>query len=143
MKKILFVSTRDPYSSRYSGDVIDSRKILNNLKKKNNVDLVTIGIKENFSQKNIFIYKQPSFFLKVIYLFKSLLKLKPLQFGIFFSNKMFRFIKESANAVPTLRNCPPEFLTLQKSQGSTSTQCNVEASPWGTPLLDQGKPEGR
>ena len=34
MKKILFISTRDPYSGRYSGDVIGSKKIINILKKK-------------------------------------------------------------------------------------------------------------
>tara|TARA_Y100000768_G_scaffold386543_1_gene375210 strand:- start:4117 stop:5250 length:1134 start_codon:yes stop_codon:yes gene_type:complete len=96
MKKILFVSTRNPYSGRYSGDVIASKKILDTLKKKNNVDLVTIGRKKNFTQKNVFIFKQPSFFLKVIYLFKSILTLKPFQFGIFFSNEMFKFIEGRA-----------------------------------------------
>ena len=40
MKKILFVSTRNPYSGRYSGDVIRSLKIINTLKKKFNVDVV-------------------------------------------------------------------------------------------------------
>ena len=34
MKKILFISTRDPYSGRYSGDVIGSNKIINVLNKK-------------------------------------------------------------------------------------------------------------
>ena len=34
MKKILFVSTRNPYSNRYSGDVIGSKKIVTSLKKK-------------------------------------------------------------------------------------------------------------
>ena len=53
MKKILFISTRDPYSGRYSGDVIGSNKIINVLKKKNILDVVCLG-KETFSQKNIF-----------------------------------------------------------------------------------------
>ena len=32
-KKILFITTRNPYSGRYSGDVIRSAKIINLLKK--------------------------------------------------------------------------------------------------------------
>ena len=34
MKKILFITTRNPYSGRYSGDVIRSLKIINLIKKK-------------------------------------------------------------------------------------------------------------
>ena len=33
MKKILFIATRNPFSGRYSGDVIRSLKIINLLKK--------------------------------------------------------------------------------------------------------------
>ena len=61
MKKILFISTRDPYSGRYSGDVIGSKKIIDILKKKNILDVVCLGEK-NFSQKmflnskNLFSY---------------------------------------------------------------------------------------
>ena len=45
MKKILFISTRNPYSGRYSGDVIRSFKIINILKKKYKIDLVYLGKK--------------------------------------------------------------------------------------------------
>ena len=45
MKKILFISTRDPYSGRYSGDVIGSNKIINVLNKKNILDVVCFGEK--------------------------------------------------------------------------------------------------
>jgi hypothetical protein len=34
MKKILFISTRNPFSNKYSGDVIGSKKIVKILKKK-------------------------------------------------------------------------------------------------------------
>ena len=47
MKKILFVSTRNPYSGRYSGDVIRSFKIINLLKKKYEVDVAYLGKKNN------------------------------------------------------------------------------------------------
>ena len=42
MKKILFITTRNPFSGRYSGDVIRSLKIVNFLKKKHNLDVVCL-----------------------------------------------------------------------------------------------------
>lgn len=96
MKKILFISTRNPYSNRYSGDVIGSKKIISVLKKKNTLDVVTLGNTENLSQNNIYIFKYPSFFLKFIYMIKSLILLKPLQFGLFYSKKMEEFIYDRA-----------------------------------------------
>ena len=96
MKKILFVSTRNPYSNRYSGDVIGSRKIINTLKKKNDLDIVTLGDEEDFSQKNIFIFKNPILLFKIINVVKSLFFLEPLQFGLFYSKKMKQFIHDRA-----------------------------------------------
>ncbi len=58
MKKILFISTRNPFSNRYSGDVIGSKKIINTLKKTNKLDIVTLGEKKNLSRKNIFIFSK-------------------------------------------------------------------------------------
>ena len=43
MKKILFISTRNPYSGRYSGDVIRSLKIIKSLKKKFILDVVCLN----------------------------------------------------------------------------------------------------
>ena len=96
MKKILFISTRDPYSGRYSGDVMGSKKIINILKKKNILDVVCLGEK-NFSQKNIFKFKKPFFLLRIFYVIKSLIFLQPLQFGLFFSKDMERFISSRAD----------------------------------------------
>ena len=96
MKKILFISTRDPYSGRYSGDVIGSKKIIDILKKKNILDVVCLGEK-NFSQKNVFKFKKPFFLLKIFYVFKSLVFFKPLQFGLFFSKDMKRFVSSRAD----------------------------------------------
>ena len=97
MKKILFISTRDPYSGRYSGDVIGSNKIINVLKKKNILDVVCLGEK-TFSQKNIFKFKKPFLFTRIFYVIKSFVFLQPLQFGLFFSKDMERFITSRANA---------------------------------------------
>ena len=96
MKKILFVSTRNPYSNRYSGDVIGSKKIVNILKKKSLLDIVSLDDKENFSQKNIFIFKRPSFLTKVFYVLKSLAFFQPMQFGFFYSREMKKFINNNA-----------------------------------------------
>jgi len=97
MKKILFISTRNPYSGRYSGDVIGSKKILNTLKKKNIIDLVSLDKKENFTKKNVFIFKSPFLLTKIFYVLRSLVTLKPLHFGLFYSNKMKRFVKKNVS----------------------------------------------
>ena len=92
MKKILFISTRSPYSGRYSGDVIGSKKIIDILKKNNIIDVVTLGIKENLEKKNIYIFKSPFLLAKIFYVIKSFLTLRPFHFGLFFSSKMKEFI---------------------------------------------------
>jgi hypothetical protein len=97
MKKILFITTRNPYSGRFSGDVIGSLKIINFLKKKNKVDVVSLGNKKTDIKKKIIFFQHPNYFFKIVYVFLSLLKLKPLQFGLFFSKKMKKYIKQNAN----------------------------------------------
>ena len=72
MKKILFISTRDPYSGRYSGDVIGSNKIINVLNKKNILDVVCFGEKP-LSKKNVFKFKKPFFLIRIFYVIKSLI----------------------------------------------------------------------
>lgn len=97
MKKILFISTRNPFSSRYSGDVIGSKKIIDILKKNCELDVVTLGDKKDFSQNNIFIFKSPILILKFVSVIKSLFFLKPLQFGLFYSREMQKFIYDNAS----------------------------------------------
>tara|TARA_B100000886_G_scaffold153897_1_gene104749 strand:+ start:5959 stop:7086 length:1128 start_codon:yes stop_codon:yes gene_type:complete len=96
MKKILFITTRNPFSTRFSGDVIGSKKIINTLKKNNLLDVVALGKKEDFSQKNIFIFREPIKLLKIFYVIKSLIYMQPLQFGLFYSGKMKKFIIDRA-----------------------------------------------
>ncbi len=97
MKKILFISTRNPYSNRYSGDVIGSKKIINILKKNSSLDLVTLDDKEDFSQKGTFAFKKPNFIFKFFFIIKSLFYFQPIQFGLFYSSKMKNFINDNAN----------------------------------------------
>ena len=97
MKISLFISTRNPFSNRQSGDVIGSRKIISILKKNYELDVVTLGDKEDFSQNNIFIFKSPVLILKLIYVIKSLFLFRPLQFGLFYSYEMQKFIYDKAS----------------------------------------------
>ena len=96
MKRALFISTRNPFSGRYSGDIIGSKDVIKNLKKIYSLDIVSLGDCENLSKKNIFIFKSPFFLIKIFNVIKSLINLKPMQYGIFYSNKMKKFIDENA-----------------------------------------------
>tara|TARA_B100000963_G_C22545746_1_gene634332 strand:- start:111 stop:1244 length:1134 start_codon:yes stop_codon:yes gene_type:complete len=95
MKKILFISTRNPFSNRYSGDVIGSKKIVSVLKKNNYLDLVTLGEKEDFSQKGHFVFRKPNFIIKCFNIIRSLFYFQPIQFGLFYSKKMQKFINNN------------------------------------------------
>ena len=96
MKKILFISTRNPFSGRYSGDVIRSLKIVNFLKKKYSLDIVYLGKKGELKNKNmnILAFNDSNFFFKIFYCIVSLLKFEPIQFGLFYSRKMKKYLRE-------------------------------------------------
>lgn len=100
MTKILFITTRNPYSGRYSGDVIRALKVINFLRKKNIVDVVYLSKKKNIIQtkknKRDSFFFYPNIFLKIFYCLSNALKLQPLQFGLFFSQEMSNFIKKNA-----------------------------------------------
>ncbi len=111
-KKILFITTRNPYSGRYSGDVIRSSKIINLLRKKHFLDVVCLKERQvNLQEKNVNFFSYPNFFFKFLYSFLSLIKLKPLQFGLFFSKEMKIFIENNANNYDCLF-----FHTIRSSQ---------------------------
>ncbi len=98
MKKILFITTRNPYSGRYSGDVIRSLKIINLFKKKYKLDIVCLKDKDSeLKINNLITYNYTNFFKKIFYCLVSFLKLQPLQFGLFYSKEMKVFIKENAD----------------------------------------------
>ena len=46
MKKVLFISTRNPFSNRYSGDVIGSKKIINSFHVNVNLESVVVLLLE-------------------------------------------------------------------------------------------------
>ena len=57
--------------------------------------MVTLG-KKRLNIKNILFFDQPNYLLQLLYVFTSFLKMKPLQFGFFFSQSMKRYIEEHA-----------------------------------------------
>lgn len=100
MKKILFITARNPYSGRYSGDVIRAKKIIDYLRTKNSVDAIFLTNKKEITKikndkKNIF-FEYPNFIKKVFFCLSNLFKLKPLQFGLFYSEEMANYINENA-----------------------------------------------
>ncbi len=98
MKRILFVTTRNPYSGRYSGDVIRSLKIINFLRKKFELDVVSLTDKHlKISDKRFIQFKYPNFFFRLLYCIASLFKLEPIQFGLFFSKEMKQYLENSSN----------------------------------------------
>ena len=95
MKKILFITPRNPFSGRYSGDVIRSKKFINYLKKKYQITVLTSSKSnsENNSTNLKFInFKNENFVIKFFFTLFSILKLKPLQLGFFYSSKIKNYV---------------------------------------------------
>ena len=126
MKKILYVSTRNPFSGRYSGDVIRSLKIINILKKKFQVDVVYLGNKPTKQDKNIFSFTPSNIIIKIFYCLISLINIKPIQFGLFFSKEMKKFIEVNSHNY--------EIIFFQHIRSSQYLPKNY----YGTTILDMG-----
>ena len=96
MKKVLLISTRYPFPI-FGGDKLRLFNIIKFLSKKNHVDLVCLG-KKNEIKKNISFCKNVkvfhlNIFIRIINTFFSFLKLEPLQLGFCLSNEMRNYIK--------------------------------------------------
>lgn len=98
MKKILFVSNRNPFSGRYSGDVIRAKKIVNYLSKNNFVKVVSINrsnIKKKYSRLSYQGFRHENLLFKIFYIILSLINFKPMQLGYFFSSNIKDYIKDN------------------------------------------------
>ncbi len=98
MKKILFICPRNPFSERYSGDVIRAKKFIYSLSKNNYVKVITSDFKDSQkkeSKLNFESFKEINFFTKIFYIFFSLIKIKPLQLGYFFSPKIKQYVQNN------------------------------------------------
>ena len=102
--KILFITTRNPYAVRFSGDVMRASRIIKLLRNKYNTDVLFIG-KKNYQKgkRNTDIeFNDPNFFYKIYYCLISLFKLEPIQFGLFHSPKLKHYIKQNAGKYDVL-----------------------------------------
>ena len=98
MKKILFISVRDPFSERYSGDVIRSKKFVQYLLKKNNIEVVCLGSTNKVTtSKRLTIrsFKRDNPIKCVLNILTSLIKFKPLHFSFFHSAEIKEFVDEN------------------------------------------------
>tara|TARA_B100000963_G_scaffold88446_1_gene75975 strand:+ start:3253 stop:4389 length:1137 start_codon:yes stop_codon:yes gene_type:complete len=94
MKKILFISTRNPFSGRYSGDVIKSLEIIELLRKKFHIEVICLKEKRvKIREKNIIYFNYPNLFVQFFYCLISFFKFQPIQFGLFFSKEMKNYIE--------------------------------------------------
>ena len=98
MNKILFITTRYPYPI-FGGDKLRSFDILKFLSKKNQIDLVCLGKKNEISNKNLAFCKNIkvfhlNFFFRIINSFFCFFKLEPLQNGFYLSNEMKNYIDD-------------------------------------------------
>jgi len=98
MKKILFICPRNPFSERYSGDVIRAKKFIYSLSKNNYVKVISSDFKDSKKKESKLSYesfKEINFFIKIFYIFFSLIKIKPLQLGYFFSPKIKEYVQNN------------------------------------------------
>ena len=99
VKKILFITPRNPFSGRFSGDVIRAKKISQYLKKKFSVTILTldkyISSQRKIEDLNLITFKEKNILIKIINILKFLFKLQPMQLGYFYSDDIDEFIKKN------------------------------------------------
>ncbi|RZO48215.1 MAG: glycosyltransferase [Candidatus Pelagibacterales bacterium] len=105
MSKILFISTRYPFPI-FGGDKLRLFSIIKYLSKKNHVDLVCLG-KKNEPQKNLSFCRKINVFRlnflnRIINTIFSFLKLEPLQNGFCLSKEMKEYITNVEHKYDTI-----------------------------------------
>ena len=98
MKKILFICPRNPFSERYSGDVIRAKKTIYFLSKNHYVKVISSDFKNSQKKESKLSYegfKEISFISKIFYIFFSFIKLRPIQLGYFFSPKIKEYVQNN------------------------------------------------
>ena len=98
-KNILFITTRNPFSKNFSGDRLRAIKIINFLKKKENIHIFCIdSSKSNRSTSNkysLIKFIPDNFFIRFINTIFSILRVKPLQTGFFNSQSLKEAVKKN------------------------------------------------
>ena len=102
-KKILFVTTRSPFSNTFSGDRKRAKAIIEHISKKNNLDvLYSDQFEDSVNLKIGKIFFKRKFLEKVKGIIISLVKFKPLQLGYFYSENVDNFLKENYEKYHTI-----------------------------------------
>ena len=107
MSKILFVSSAPLSLETLDGKEKRALSILKSLSKKNKIDIACVDQNPKINKKKINFCNeetrfQISFFSRLFNMFLSLLKLKPLQNGYFFSKEMANFIDDNKDSYNTI-----------------------------------------
>lgn len=98
MKKILFITPRNPFSGRFSGDVIRADKFSNYLAKKYSVTIASLDKIKNSKKVgkiNLVTFKEYNIFFKLVQIFYKIVMLKPMQLGYFYSKEMKTYIENN------------------------------------------------
>ena len=98
MKKLLFISPRNPFSGRFSGDVIRAKKFIGFFEKKYKTTVITIDkvdSNKKIGKVKIISFKDKNLIFKLIKVIFSLLNLKPLQLGYFYSKELNDYILQN------------------------------------------------
>ncbi len=100
MKKLLFICPRNPFSGRYSGDVIRAKKFVEFFKKKYKITVITSEnnyLSRKVNNINLINFKEENLFFKIIFIIFSILKLRPLTIGYFYSRKLNKYVEKNIN----------------------------------------------
>ncbi len=100
MKKILFISVRNPFSGRFSGDVIRSKKFIQYFSKRNIVEIACLGENNKITKfHNITLrtFKKRNFIFFLLNILFSFLKFQPIHLCFFFSPYLRDFVKNNCN----------------------------------------------
>ena len=98
MKKILFLTVRDPFSGRFSGDVIRSKKFVEYFSKKNKVQIFSLGNNNKFKNSkkiSIRFFKRENFILIFFRCLLSIIQLKPLHLNLFYSSLLKKYLSKN------------------------------------------------
>ena len=107
MRKILFVSSAPLSLETFDGKEKRALSILKSLSKKNKIDIACIDQDLKISKKKISFCNEENrfainFLSRLINTFFSLLKIKPLQNGYFYSKEMANFVQDNKDNYDTI-----------------------------------------
>ena len=86
----------------YSGDSLRAINIIKFLRKKNTVDVISLGnIEKILNEKNNrhFVFKKNHFLIGLFFSLISLIKYEPFQMGFFFHIKLKSLLKQNINII--------------------------------------------